>query len=147
MLLLTIVIGLPIAAILANRAPLTDAPGIGERLKIYLLTNRAETRDGHSFPELRTPHFEIRPDQAKEIAKTAARKLGWDALSEDAPLHFVATTSIMRFKDDVRVEIRPSANGVTLKIISQSRVGRGDFAANAAHITEFIDQFTRLVSK
>jgi uncharacterized protein DUF1499 len=54
-------------------------------------------------------------------------------------LHFIRTTPVMRFKDDIRVHIEPdSAGGSVLNAQSRSRVGKGDLGQNPRNLRELL---------
>ncbi|HKI98615.1 MAG TPA: DUF1499 domain-containing protein [bacterium] len=54
-------------------------------------------------------------------------------------LQAVAVTSLLRFKDDVLIEVRPRTDGgSTVAMRSKSRVGKGDLGANAKRIRAFL---------
>ncbi len=92
------------------------------------------------------------PDQESPIIPMAAsdlsRKLrgiveaegSWKDLrvSDDGmKMHFVAVSSLLRFKDDVSIEIIPDASDPghsTLAIYSASRVGHSDLGANRKRV-------------
>jgi uncharacterized protein (DUF1499 family) len=134
------------ATLFKNHAPLFDPPGLKKRLAVYLTTNVAQTADDHPFPELRTPLFDVGPDELYDAVKEAAIELGWSILDSDDVewrLHLAAKTHFLLFVDDVRVQIRPQVceDGVTrnaLHVRSQSRLGSADFAANADHIRQLV---------
>ena len=144
--LIAIAVLLIAATLLKNQAPLFDAPGFKKRLAVYLTTNIAKTADDHSFPELRTPVFSAEPDELYIAVKDAAIDLGWaisDSNDVEWRLHLVAKTHFLLFMDDVHVQIKPLGcrEGITstaLQIQSHSRVGKGDFAANAGHIQRLV---------
>ena len=101
-----------IGTLIKNHAPLFDPPGIKQRLVVYLTTNTAETSDDHPFPELRTPVFDVGPDELYIAVKDAANDLSWPILdSDDVEWRLVmsAKSAILLFVDDVRVEITPLA--------------------------------------
>ena len=131
-----------IGTLFKNRAPLFDPPGLKKRLAVYLTTNTAVTSDDHPFAELRTPVFDVGPDELYIAVKDAANDLGWVIIDSDDVewrLDMTAKSDILLFVDDVKVEIEPLVcnEGVTntaLHIQSQSRVGKADFAANAGHV-------------
>jgi hypothetical protein len=136
-----------VGTLIKNHAPLFDPPGMKQRLAVYLTTNTAKTSDDHPFPELRTPVFDVGPDELYIAVKDAANDLGWPILDSDDVewrLELSAKSDILLFVDDVRVEIQPLAckeEGVTktaLNIHSQSRVGSADFGANAGHIQRLV---------
>lgn len=133
--------------LLWNRPPFTEPPGFAVRLKTYLTTHVAETRDDALFPELRPRRYPIAPDALFGAAVDAAWHLGWDVVSIDAQtrvLQAVVTTPLWRFKDDVvaRVQTSPQGGSV-LYIRSESRVGKGDLGANTRHVLELLESVER----
>ena len=143
---IVIVVLIAVATLFKNHAPLFDPPGLKQRLAVYLTTNTAKTADEHPFPELRTPVFDVGPDELYIAVKDAATGLGWAIMDSDDVewrLDMVAKSPILLFMDDVKVEITPQAckEGETktaLNIHSQSRIGNADFAANADHVQQLI---------
>ena len=141
-----IIVLMVIGTLFKNHAPLFDPPGLKKRLAVYLTTNTAVTSDDHPFAELRTPVFDVGPDELYIAVKDAANDLGWVIIdSDDVEWRFQmsAKSPILLFVDDVYVDIRPVAceDGSTktaLHIESRSRIGSADFAANADHVRELI---------
>jgi len=136
-----------IGTLFKNHAPLFDPPGLKKRLAVYLTTNTAKTADDHPFPELRTPVFDIGPDELYVAVKDAANDLNWSIMDSDDVewrLDMVAKSPILLFMDDVEVEIKPLAckegeTSTALHIHSQSRIGNADFAANADHVQQLVN--------
>ena len=77
------------------------------------------------------------------ISGIIAQTPGW-ALADTDPanytLRFVATTLILRFKDDVHIKTFPAPSGTQsyVAIFSQSRVGYSDLGANKKRIDGFL---------
>lgn len=140
--LVAVALALLVAAFTLNRTPLLDPPGLSERLRTYMTTNVAELSDQAVFPELQA-HDDAR-DAAALYAQTrlAVEKLGWEVVThndEQLRIDAVVTTFVWKFKDDVAIWIVPQPNGGSrLYARSQSRVGRGDFGANARHLRELV---------
>jgi uncharacterized protein (DUF1499 family) len=68
--------------------------------------------------------------------------MGWDIVAVDETrgrLEAVATTRLLRFKDDIVVRMRSEASGTRIDVRSKSRVGRSDLGANARRIRAFLD--------
>lgn len=127
-------------AVLKNKVPLRDPPGVARRLLVYLTTNSAQTRSGHEFPELRPRTYPEPRKQMFERVKQAAAGLGWTVEGADPgayTIHAVVATPWLGFKDDVRIALEESpGHGTTVQIASRSRVGRADYGANLGHVME-----------
>ena len=54
-----------------------------------------------------------------------------------AEIQAVATTRVMRFKDDVVIRVRRGGGRTRVTMRSHSRVGKWDFGQNARNIREF----------
>ncbi|MEL6827410.1 MAG: DUF1499 domain-containing protein [Pseudomonadota bacterium] len=81
-----------------------------------------------------------------KLSEIVAADRSFGKVSADAEtlrLKFVATTGLMRFKDDVDVEIIPLDEGrSTLAIYSRSRLGYSDLGANQKRVTKLIGKLT-----
>lgn len=103
-------------------------------------------------------HPEIRPlmlvDSCEVIwpkLKTAVdSQKDWQlvgAIDEKFHLEATATTRFLRFKDDVVIELRSQNPGCEVAMRSKSRLGKGDFGANARRIGEFLTFFKALCGR
>jgi uncharacterized protein (DUF1499 family) len=136
-----------LGTLLKNDAPLLQEPGLVKRLAIYFTTHVAQTSDTHPFPELRTDVFAIDADNLYLAVLDALNDLKWDIVASDEAGHrvtVVVTTPILLFKDDMVINIRSleCMNGAVISALdvrSSSRIGKGDFGANAGHIQQLIE--------
>ncbi len=62
-------------------------------------------------------------------------------------LDFVHSTFLMRYKDDIAVEIVKTETGSTLYAKSQSRIGKGDLGQNPRNIKELISKVREKLKK
>lgn len=93
-----------------------------------------------AYPDLAPVIVAVPPLAAFATALSIVRANGWTVVAEDAGsghLEAVATTSWLRFHDDVVIRIRPEGAGSRIDVRSASRVGRGDLGTNARRIREF----------
>jgi uncharacterized protein (DUF1499 family) len=124
-------------ALLLNRPPWLEPPGLWARLVLYLTTNVAETRIDHERPELRPMELPMAQPAARELVLDAMQSLGWrNVRAEDGALRAEVVTALLRFTDDVSVRLEPIPQGVRVQVRSASRVGRGDLAANTRHVLD-----------
>lgn len=141
--LAALALGLMAGALLLNRVPLLDSPGLSERLHVYLTTHVAELSDQARFPELQAQDDARDPATLYADTLRAIEKLGWAVTMHDEVqrrIDAVVTTGLWRFKDDVSIRIAAQPNGLgRLYARSQSRVGKGDFGANARHLRELAE--------
>ncbi len=86
------------------------------------------------------------PAEVFEKVVAAVKAEGWDIANvdqENKKIEATCTTLIMRFKDDVVIDVRPGGNGTEVHMRSRSRVGKGDFGANANRIRNFFKKLSR----
>lgn len=98
------------------------------------------------YQDLTSLDTDLSPEAAYTRAVGIATQLGWKIYHQDPAggvIEAVATTTIMGFKDDVVVRVRPVGSGSVVDLRSVSRVGLGDLGANAKRISKFIDGFQR----
>jgi uncharacterized protein (DUF1499 family) len=151
MKLLALILVLPFlllaGGLLLNRPPLFAPPGPVERLRTYLMTNVAETREEHLFAELRPPLFAAEVIETQGAVVTAMGSLGWREIQpSEGEVRAVVVSAIFRFRDDVTVWPQATEGGTLLHARSASRVGKGDLAANAGHLRALFSEMERLIS-
>jgi uncharacterized protein (DUF1499 family) len=80
---------------------------------------------------------------ALEIARSTSR---WEVTYTDEAsgvIQGVATTFLMRFKDDFVIRVgKDGATGSIVDMRSKSRLGKGDMGANAARIQSFLQELS-----
>lgn len=102
----------------------------------------AAAEQRRSYPELGPLTVAEPIPQALSAAVAAGQSMGWDIVAVDETrgrLEAVATTRLLRFKDDVVVRMRSEEAGTRIDVRSKSRVGRSDLGANARRIRRFLD--------
>ena len=76
-----------------------------------------------------------------ETAAATARAMGWEVIATDRAagrIEAIATTRLLRFKDDVVIRLREERGRVRVDVRSKSRLGRGDLGTNARRIRRFL---------
>jgi uncharacterized protein (DUF1499 family) len=92
------------------------------------------------YPDLQPQTFQQSYEQVFDAAAAVGRELGWEVTEEDrakGTIQAVATTPLMRFKDDVTVSVSRADDRVRVSVRSHSRIGKGDLGANAKRIRLF----------
>jgi uncharacterized protein (DUF1499 family) len=116
-------------------------------------TNHAETTDDAAHPMQRPLRItSTLADAVALVRATVAELPRWEAgpeslATDHALLRFVRTTPVLRFKDDVDVEI--FANGPTCSISasSKSRIGKGDLGQNPRNLKELMAALRKRAAK
>ena len=94
-----------------------------------------------AYPDIAPADLAMTPAAAFTRALAAARETGWAIVSVDSSagrIEAIATTRLLRFKDDIVIRVRPRDGGSRVDVRSASRIGRGDLGANARRIRDFI---------
>ena len=149
LLLLLVIIGLIVGGLWRSGAPLTEPPGLMDRLNTYLTSNVAETASHSVYPELLERHYRIPPDDMLNRVQQAIDGLHWKITAVDPRQNIVravVTSELFGFEDDFSVTIHPRHNQSSrLAIRSASRVGGADLGANTGHILRFIDTLEQVM--
>lgn len=104
---------------------------------MWPLINDVKTGQTPEYPKLQPQRFSAGADTVYAAALEAAKAIGLEIIASDAEIgeiRGVATTRILRFKDDVTITISREGDATVVNIRSASRVGKGDFGANARRI-------------
>ena len=78
----------------------------------------------------------------EKIEKLARSQKEWRMIEIDGPnLHIeaIAETPLLKFRDDVVIEVRPEKEGSSVHMRSKSRVGRSDLGTNYKRIRQFLE--------
>jgi uncharacterized protein (DUF1499 family) len=99
-----------------------------------------KTGETPEYPDIQPQRFNRPFDQVFEAATNAAQTMGWEIRETDRALGIfeaIATTSILKFKDDVTVTVTREGDATIVNVRSKSRVGKGDLGTNARRIRAF----------
>ena len=122
---------------------LVDAPFGGPQLSQMAYNPTFAGIQRRSYPSLAPLILKLSPQSAYEAAvAVAARQPGWRVVSQDTQglrFQIVATTALLRFKDDVVVTVSGPEGQAVVNVRSRSRIGKSDFGANAKRISSFLD--------
>jgi uncharacterized protein (DUF1499 family) len=94
-----------------------------------------------AYPDIAPARVNLSREQAYERSLQVARSLGWDivaAVPAEGRIEATDTTLFMGFRDDIVIRVLPEGNGSRIDVRSHSRVGRGDFGANATRVRAFL---------
>jgi uncharacterized protein (DUF1499 family) len=113
----------------------------GARL-VWPLINDVKTGETPEYPDIQPQRFAPPLDFNRifNAALETAKGMGWEireANPQDGVIEAIATTRLLRFKDDVTITVRNEGEGVIVHMRSKSRVGKSDLGANARRIRAF----------
>lgn len=108
-----------------------------------LTRNIAQTSQSAEDPRLRTRLYSLSRETVwTTVQQLAGAQPGWTVVSTDptsGELKAEARTRLLKFVDDVTIHVRPtSGQRISVDMHSRSRVGKGDFGANARRIGSFL---------
>lgn len=105
------------------------------------MINDVRTGGTPEYPDIQPQRFERTPDEVfAAVARLAPAQVGWGSIQSDAAkrtLRAVAKTRLLRFRDDVWIEVVPEGEGSAVQMRSKSRLGKGDLGVNARRIRGF----------
>lgn len=111
----------------------------GSRL-IWPTINDVKTGATKEYPDLQPQRFAQASESVFAAALAVAQSFNWE-IRLNAPgeglLEAVDTTPMLKFKDDVTITVTTEGAQSVVNVRSQSRVGKGDFGANAKRIRKF----------
>lgn len=100
------------------------------------------------YPDLQPQRFAAPVPAVFNAAADAARSEGWEITREDrdaAVIEAVATTPLMRFKDDVTITVSRDGEQTKVVVRSHSRLGKGDLGANAKRIRKLQEEMAKRI--
>ena len=106
----------------------------------------AASEQRRAYPDIKPLLLAVPMARLFDAAVAAGRAMGWEVVSADRAtgrIEAVATTRLLRFKDDVVVRLRQDDEFVRVDVRSKSRLGRGDLGTNARRIRRFLESVTR----
>ena len=113
---------------------------------IWPTINDVKTGETPEYADLRSQHFNQPSERVFTVALATAQALGWEVTAQDqehGEIRAVATTPVFRFKDDVTITISREGEGAVVNVRSHSRIGKGDWGANARRIRRFQAELTK----
>jgi len=111
--------------------------------------NMVETGRTPEYPDLQPREYAAGEQRVTEALKTAAGRLSRFAFvgagrgPGGSEVHYVASTPVLRFKDDVNVRIRREGAKTKVTVRSKSRMGTMDFGQNARNVRELLAALDR----
>lgn len=107
---------------------------------IWPIINDVKTGATPEYPDIQPQRFNQPFDKVFEVAANAALAMGWEIRETNRAqgvIEAIATTQIIKFKDDVTVTVTREGDATIVNVRSKSRVGKGDLGVNARRIRAF----------
>jgi uncharacterized protein (DUF1499 family) len=123
--------------------------GAAAALLAWPRLNEVETGRTPEYPDLQPRAYAAGEQKVTEALKAAVAGLprfafvGAGRGPGGSELQYVATTRVLRFKDDVSVRIRREGGKTKVTVRSRSRVGKLDFGQNARNVRELLAALDR----
>ena len=125
-----------------NNPPSFDAIAKSRPSKDYSYPAQFSTKQRRYYVDLDGLNSDKAPSEVLPITVDLARmQERWQIIDvdpEQGRFEAVAITRLMRFRDDIVVEVRATENGSRIEMRSKSRLGKGDLGATAQRITDFL---------
>lgn len=104
----------------------------------------ARSKQEKLYPDLAPLAMVGNPDGVfKKVVGVSKKQENWSIIRADDAnfrLEAVATTPLLKFADDIVIEVRAEGRGSAVHMRSKSRLGKSDLGANYKRIRTFFDQ-------
>ena len=109
---------------------------------IWPRINDVKTGATPQYPDIQPQRFgpAFGYDRIFDSALEVSRGMGWEIRETDKArgvIEAIATTRLLKFKDDVTITITRETEATVVNVRSKSRIGKGDLGANARRIRAF----------
>ena len=107
---------------------------------IWPTINDVTTDTTPEYPDLKAQRFARPPEVVFAAAVAVAHEMQFETIEQSPQkgvIQAVATTPVLRFKDDVTITVHREAEQTVVNLRSHSRIGKGDLGANTRRIREF----------
>jgi Protein of unknown function (DUF1499) len=116
-----------------------------------LTTNTAAT-SSTGDPALRPLRTTVPREELLTAILAEGQDLGWelDDREDDGPrtsLHFVRTSALFRFKDDIWVHVTPQEAGLLIEAEAAARTGKGDLGQNPRTLKDLLARIQRRLAE
>lgn len=104
---------------------------------MWPVINDVATGQTPAYPNLQPQSFAASAEAVFDTALASAKAIGLEITSSDlarGEIRGVATTRLLRFKDDVTITVTREGDRTVVNIRSASRLGQSDFGVNAKRI-------------
>ncbi|MCM2317461.1 MAG: DUF1499 domain-containing protein [Thermoanaerobaculia bacterium] len=104
---------------------------------MWPVINDVTTGKTPAYPNLQPQSFQASAEAVYAAALASAKAIGLEITSSDparGEIRGVATTRVLRFKDDVTITVAREGDRTVVSIRSASRIGQSDFGVNAKRI-------------
>jgi uncharacterized protein (DUF1499 family) len=102
--------------------------------------NEVQTGATPEYPDIQPQRFRQPFDKVFDAALASSQAMGWDlreANREQGIIEAIATTRILKSKDDVTLTVTREGDTTVVNVRSKSRWGKGDLGVNARRIRAF----------
>jgi uncharacterized protein (DUF1499 family) len=123
--------------------------GAAAALLAWPRINSVETGRTPEYPDLQPREYAASEQKVMEALKAAVARLprfafvGAGRGPGGSEVHYVSSTPVLRFKDDVNVRIRREGGKTKVTVRSKSRMGSLDFGQNARNVRELLAALDR----
>lgn len=120
-------------------------------LKSWPMINVVETGKTAEYPDLQPRHYTASRAQVFDASLHAVNRIPrWGLISyrpEAGEIRCEATTRLLRFVDDVVIQVTEQGGGALVSVRSSSRIGRSDFGQNARNIRALFDELDQQLER